>query len=307
MTEKQLKKLDYFNLPYSRKGLNKGRASQLIGCFIEIDPQREKQYQNRPATAEQRQLLCSLGHDSGPGLSYSEARDLIEEIESERRDKDDEENFQVGVLENFLNDEDWRELLGYKKLNEHQLKALARYLVEHPEFKHSNTKLLAEIAMSLFPEIKKKIRQRKETHAKKAGCGGCLGLLIIGSIVWAVVSAYVANRSNTRDPEPAANPSESETKPSVQGSNVPPNSTPIAMGAKSNSPAPLRLASKNGEAAKLLALKYHPDLGVRGSALNLEFVARYKRYQTEKPEFFNNPAWPQILVEESVQALKAKQ
>jgi len=51
------------------------------------------------------------------------------------------------------------------------------------------------------------------------------------------------------------------------------------------------------------ALRLYPDLGVAGSALNIEFVTRYRSYQRLQPDFFENPAWPLILVKESAVAL----
>jgi hypothetical protein len=46
------------------------------------------------------------------------------------------------------------------------------------------------------------------------------------------------------------------------------------------------------------ALKRYPDLGVQGSKLNVAYVARYKAYQQQRPEFFQNPRWPLLLAEE---------
>jgi hypothetical protein len=43
-TEAQLQRLDFFGLPYSKDGLTKGRASELIRHIAFIDPAREKQY-----------------------------------------------------------------------------------------------------------------------------------------------------------------------------------------------------------------------------------------------------------------------
>jgi len=42
----------------------------------------------------------------------------------------------------------------------------------------------------------------------------------------------------------------------------------------------------------------YPALGIADSPINVEFVARYKRYREEKPEFFEDPGWPVILVKE---------
>lgn len=47
------------------------------------------------------------------------------------------------------------------------------------------------------------------------------------------------------------------------------------------------------------ALRLYPDLGVANSPLNREFVTRYRSYQRLEPDFFDNPAWPVILVKEA--------
>ena len=46
------------------------------------------------------------------------------------------------------------------------------------------------------------------------------------------------------------------------------------------------------------ALRLYPELGVANSPLNREFVARYHSYQRLQPDFFQDPAWPVILVKE---------
>jgi hypothetical protein len=51
------------------------------------------------------------------------------------------------------------------------------------------------------------------------------------------------------------------------------------------------------------ALRLYPDLGIAGSPLNREFVARYRSYQRLQPDFFEDPAWPVILVKESAVAI----
>jgi hypothetical protein len=59
-TEKQLKKLGYFDLPFTQTNLTKGEASRLIDFFIRIDPEREEQYQDQPADEEKRNKLLQL-------------------------------------------------------------------------------------------------------------------------------------------------------------------------------------------------------------------------------------------------------
>jgi hypothetical protein len=47
------------------------------------------------------------------------------------------------------------------------------------------------------------------------------------------------------------------------------------------------------------ALRLYPDLGVANSPINREFVTRFHSYQRLEPDFFDNPAWPVILVKEA--------
>ena len=54
------------------------------------------------------------------------------------------------------------------------------------------------------------------------------------------------------------------------------------------------------------AVRKHPSLGVAGSAFNREFLACVQRCRSEKPEVFQNPAWPVILADEVARALPAE-
>ena len=58
-------------------------------------------------------------------------------------------------------------------------------------------------------------------------------------------------------------------------------------------------AFATADEAKSEAIRRYPDLAIAGSAFNREFVAQYKRYQQERPSFFNDTSWPIRLAEES--------
>ena len=65
---------------------------------------------------------------------------------------------------------------------------------------------------------------------------------------------------------------------------------PCAQGApkpaaKKNTPAPAATAAD----AQAEAIRKYPELGKAGSAFNVEFLARAKRYQTDKPDFAKGP------------------
>jgi hypothetical protein len=129
-----------------------------------------------------------------------------------------------------------------------------------------------------------------------SGCGSGCALIILATIAMGLLGPYFYHRSKTSPPE-SAQPTPASSPPPAE-----PLPTPLPL----PTPEPLPPASQAVNEAKRLAVKYHPDLGVAGSPLNKEFVARYKRYQTEKPAFFDNPSWPLALTEECVQALRAK-
>jgi hypothetical protein len=69
-------------------------------------------------------------------------------------------------------------------------------------------------------------------------------------------------------------------------------------------PKPPQPASVNE--AQREAVRRYPDIGVAGSRLNIEFVARHKRYQKEHPEYFRDPSWPLRLAEESARAIAGR-
>lgn len=53
------------------------------------------------------------------------------------------------------------------------------------------------------------------------------------------------------------------------------------------------------------ALKAFPDLGVKGSALNVSFIDHYNERKQSDPDFFKNPAWPFILTKQIVDSSPA--
>lgn len=93
---------------------------------------------------------------------------------------------------------------------------------------------------------------------------------------------------------------------------TPPPATPASymksrLAGKGGSTDPLVPAKITTEAeGRMEALRLYPDLGVANSPLNREFVARYRSYQRLQPDFFQEPAWPVILVKECAAALGAR-
>lgn len=71
-------------------------------------------------------------------------------------------------------------------------------------------------------------------------------------------------------------------------------------------PAAVPQATANAlDVAKQEAVRLYPELGIAGSRLNQTFIARYRWYQAYQPDFFYDPNWPVVLVEESVSAIRA--
>lgn len=61
------------------------------------------------------------------------------------------------------------------------------------------------------------------------------------------------------------------------------------------------------EEARKLAVQRYPELGMRDSALNKEFVTRYNRLQTINQDYFKDTRWPLKLAAESQAALDQTQ
>jgi len=127
-----------------------------------------------------------------------------------------------------------------------------------------------------------------------------IGVLLAGIVVvLLVVVAFTHRDHQAETSRPPAPPASVETPTALPKPSAPPS--------KTRSPSPVAPTARNAEEAKQLAVKYHPELGVSGSPLNTEFLARHKRYQVENPAFFSNPSWPIVLAEECIQSLRAQQ
>ena len=46
---------------------------------------------------------------------------------------------------------------------------------------------------------------------------------------------------------------------------------------------------------QLEAVRQFPDLAVKDSKLNQQYVAEYQRLKAANPQFFSNPRWPMTL------------
>jgi hypothetical protein len=57
------------------------------------------------------------------------------------------------------------------------------------------------------------------------------------------------------------------------------------------------------EQSKREAVSLYPELGVAGTAVNREYVRRYRLYQSVNPAFFDEADWPKRLAEMLAQDL----
>jgi hypothetical protein len=76
---------------------------------------------------------------------------------------------------------------------------------------------------------------------------------------------------------------------------------PSAPQARTLTPAEEHLERE--EESKREAVATYPELGVAGTAVNREYVRRYKLYRSVNPSFFDEPNWPKRLAEMLAQDL----
>lgn len=131
VTAKQIEKLDFFGIPCGRSNLTKGHASALIDFMIAVDPQRERQHQNQPATEEQLRNLHEYGYRKS-GLTLRAASEValelrhLSEIEFLQR-----EPIGLGLINVIVNDPEFQALYGYSKIPKKELRVFLRYLREN--------------------------------------------------------------------------------------------------------------------------------------------------------------------------------
>ncbi len=205
----------------------------------------------------------------------------------------------IDYLDNFVNNGDAREDGSYKKLNRKQLKGLADYLKAHPEFENAGTYQLVDIALQLFPENRKKYHEPKQYTGK-----GCFSIsrVVLWIAFFALCVFFYSRFSQTSvppaDSKPSTVPPSAENRPTV--------AAPNALAKSPITPAPSSADPVAVAEAKRQAVQRYPALGVATSPLNTAFVGHYKRYQVERPEFFNDPEWPMKLAIECADALQVK-
>ena len=79
-------------------------------------------------------------------------------------------------------------------------------------------------------------------------------------------------------------------------------SVPVAPRLQST-PMPAWPTAETVALSQTAAVKRFPQLGIRGSRMNIEFIARYERYKKSSPDYFRDPNWPVHLAEEVSRAV----
>ena len=141
-------------------------------------------------------------------------------------------------------------------------------------------------------------------------------LLLIGlgvAVIGFIFSPRSGNAKAGSEPVPVATvpaftpPSKTRFQPTITPGPISKTELPAkpTLRAEGDSPALLKPEQVKQRfvtslEAQKAAIRLHPDLGVAGSKLNTAFVARYKIYQKQNPEFFNDTSWPMRLAEEIV-------
>lgn len=131
------------------------------------------------------------------------------------------------------------------------------------------------------------------------GCCGCLVLIVAVLFIVKLLSAVLGDSSASHS---TTNADSSTTGKSTSAALATAGAEKNSVSAdRSPRVTPSLAPSLAIEQSKQAALRKYPALGVAGSSLNMQFIERYKRYQVEKPEYFQNPSWPMVLVEECAQ------
>lgn len=118
-TEKQKDKLRFFGCTWD-EGITKGQAHDGIDSCVKMFPEKEKEYQNRPATEAQMEeiqaYLEAYGEklddyaESGENLTYQQAKEMIKEWELEEAAARESDELEAIEKEYLIDVEDWAEI-----------------------------------------------------------------------------------------------------------------------------------------------------------------------------------------------------
>ncbi|MEQ1858461.1 MAG: hypothetical protein ABMA13_00840 [Chthoniobacteraceae bacterium] len=114
----------------------------------------------------------------------------------------------------------------------------------------------------------------------------------------------IAPQTESESQEPTASSLVAKTTPQPQSER--PAEQPSTLSVPEATMAPRTPKFATVEDAQKAAVLLYPDLGIKGSPLNTEFIARYRILKQKQPDYFNDTAWPVLLVEELIRTKDSK-
>jgi hypothetical protein len=145
--------------------------------------------------------------------------------------------------------------------------------------------------------------RREHGMSAGVGCFGVVGRFFLGVCVVSVVLAAVGYFVTRSKQTGGVVSQKEETFTPVPSKRTREQPTPSQAAKATPRPLP---TDASAIAAQRRAMTAFPQLAVKNSALNRAFVARVRRYQTEKPAVFDDPDWPTQIAAECVEALGGK-
>lgn len=174
-TDNQKEKLRFFGCTWEGN-ITKGQASAAIGDCVQQFPDKEQQWQKRPSTAKQKKLLREMGEETSPDMSYSEAKDLLqdmEEVVSEEEEKKQEMEERIDDCLIDLYNAEYKPRVSRKRI---------KAAIQHLDKNKPGWRLSADL-ISTLETLKPPSKRRRSPQGQ--GCFGVLAICIV--LVWVVV------------------------------------------------------------------------------------------------------------------------
>ena len=199
-TQKQKEKLNFFGCSFD-DGITKGQAHDAIEKCIAMFPDREKSYQDRPATKEQmrdvRAYLKANGEEiedyaeNGKNLTYGEAKGIVEDWKLQKEEAKEKKELEELEGEYIIDVGDWAEI--YPGLTWNRVQAAAKSLDKtNPDWrKHQNhIDLMLEQVAKQNPQLverwKNKNSRNKQSGGRKTKGSSFSLIILIVIVIWVV-------------------------------------------------------------------------------------------------------------------------